>query len=79
VAGGAIGTGYRFADTLAWTATAWWTAIESALGVSGGAYSPASNIPGDFILPDVAGLEDIYIQATMTSATAANVLAELQT
>ena len=79
VAGGAIGTGYRFADTLVWTASGWWSAIESALGVSGGAYSPASNIPGDFILPDLAGLEDVYIQATMTSATAANVLAELQT
>lgn len=39
----------------------------------------ASNIPGDFILPDLAGLEDVYIQATLTSATAANVLAELQT
>jgi len=78
VSGGIVDTTYRFADTLVWTPSTWWAAIESALGVTGGAYSPANNTPGDFILPDVAGLEDIYIQATMTSATAANVLAELQ-
>lgn len=79
VSGGAIDTSYRFADTLAWTADAWWTAMETAFGVSSAAYSPASNVPGDFIIPDLAGLEDIYIQATLTTATAANVLAELQT
>lgn len=79
VANGVIGTGYRFADTVAWTPSTWWLALESGFGATAGAYSPGNNTPGEFIIPDCFGVEEIIAEFTMTTATSANLLVELQT
>lgn len=78
VSGGMIGTSYRFADTLAWTAETYWTSLATAFGVDVVVHSPGSDKLAEFIIPDAGGLGEIIVTGTLGTATAWNCLAERQ-
>jgi hypothetical protein len=78
-ANGTLTASDRVADTLVWTPETYWTNLETAFGQTLVAHSPGSDKPGELIIPDVAGVEELIFEPTMTSATLANLLVERQT
>ena len=79
VANGTLGTSDRMCDTLAWTVDPYWTTLEACFGQYLAVHSPGSNAPGELIIPDIGGIEELIFEPTMTSATLANLLVERQT
>lgn len=65
---------YRQADTCAWTASAYGTAIDTALGSAAEEASPADNTLASFILPDALNAAALLLEIVNSASGQTSVL-----